>query len=118
MLTSGSVETFISEQMEKYGMAALFLGELCQLYGIPASQTRLSAALRGSKVLPNEVGLQVRALVEEIEDYVDSLKTPVALTDARQIKIILDQRRTIKNGLNEEGTQIKQLLGLNDGAAE
>ena len=82
-------------------MSAMFLGELCQLYGIPASQSRLSAALRASKPLPNEIGLRVQALVEEIGTYVDSLETPVALTDANRIKRILDQSREIKNALLE-----------------
>lgn len=101
MLATYSVENIIKGQMEKYGMAALFLGELCQSYGIPASQTRLSQALRGDKPLSNEVGQKVRALVQEIADYCDSVATPVALVDATQIKAILDQRREAKQFVKE-----------------
>ncbi len=101
MLTSGSVKVFINNEMIRRGMAALFLGELCQLYGIPASQTRLSAALRGDRPLSNEVGQQVRKIVEEIAAYADALSVPVALTDATQIKAILDQRATLKKELAE-----------------
>lgn len=102
MLTSGSVEVFITQQMKKYGMAALFLGELCQLYRIPASQTRLSAALRGANPLLNHVGEAVRNLVVEIANYVDESQVPVALTDAAKIKSILDQRRELKEVLADE----------------
>src|SRR5258708_2379800 len=101
MLTSGSVEVFINNEMKRLGMAALFLGELCQLRGIPASQTRLSAALRGDRPLSNEVGQQVRNLVEEIASYADELSIPVALTDPMQIKSILDQRTALKKELAE-----------------
>jgi hypothetical protein len=101
MLTSGSVEVFINNEMKRLRMAALFLGELCQLRGIPASQTRLSSALRGDRPLSNEVGQRVRELVEEIANYVDESKTPIALADAAQIKLILDQKREIKKGLTE-----------------
>lgn len=109
MLGTYAVENIVGQQMKKYGMAALFLGELCQLYGIPASKTRLSAALRGDRPLSNEVGSSVRQLVEEIADYCDSLQTPIALTDAAQIKLILDQRRLIKHAL-------KEIPGVNDAA--
>lgn len=96
MLASHSVENIIAQQMEKYGMSAMFLGDLCVLRGIPASQTRLSAALRGAKPLLNEVGRQVRELVREIAEYVDSTETPVLLVDAAQVNTILKQRREAK----------------------
>ncbi len=109
MLTAGSVENFIALQMEKYGMAALFLGKLCQLYGIPASQTRLSAALRGQS-LPNEVGQRVRELVIEVTNYVDEAQTPVALVDAAQIKTILDERRAWKQAVKFDEDKIRKVL--------
>src|SRR6266478_3843844 len=106
------VENFIEQQMEKYGMAALFLGELCQLYGIPAGQTRLSQALRDrNKPLSNEVGQKVRALVKEIADYCDSVEaTPVALVDAAQIKTILDERRAVKEAVKYDEDVVRRFL--------
>lgn len=113
MLTTGSVENFVRQQMERYGMAALFLGKLCQLYGIPASQTRLSAALRGDSPLPNQVGERVRDLVLEIASAVDELRTPLALVDAEQIKKILDDRRAVKKALDYDATIVETLRNGN-----
>lgn len=109
MLTTCSVETFVRQQMERYGMAALFLGKLCQLYNIPASQTRLSAALRGDSPLPNQVGERVRELVNEIASYVDEFGTPIALVDAEQVKKILDERRAVKKALEYDATIVETL---------
>lgn len=110
MLASGSVENFVKQQMDKYGMAALFLGKLCQLYGIPASQTRLSAALRGDSPLPNQVGERVRELVLEIASAVDELKTPLALVDAEHIKRILDERREVKKAIEYDATIVETFI--------
>ena len=105
MLTG--ITKLLLEELERRDMPVSEFAKLSALENIRnASKTKLNEYFRGAASMPNETAEQLWALMREIGDYCDASAVPVALTNAAQIKTMLDQRREAEKFVVEVVEQI------------
>lgn len=105
MLTG--ITKLLLEELELRDMPVAVFAQLAALQNISgASKTKLNEYFREAAVMPGHTSERLWALMLEIREYCDSTATPVALTNAEEIKKILDERREAKEVIGELAEQI------------
>jgi hypothetical protein len=98
-----SVENRTLDVMSRRDFTAPFLAALAFQYGYSGlSQPRLSQAFSGMKPLGNESATQLWSLVQDIDDFCQSVRPiPVSLKNPLVIKPLLDDYRAKKKAQEE-----------------